>query len=246
MFRRLRHKLRLIDYHSAQRERTVWSRATDVALFVTLVMALPLTWLMDVAVVREHEAAFLSGAIGRRPGGVLHAEVIDDTTLARMWTQGSQMGNFELVLVNEHRGWPVTTSIRRPATKLNMNLFEWLKPNQKDVDIAGVDPTLRAAIDQAVDESTHDEVRARWGAAVPGVERFVWGWLGSAILWWLLLFFGSAIVIQMLRLAAAWREARGAKRARRLAREGLCPACGYNLTGLEWSERCPECGELAE
>jgi rubrerythrin len=25
-------------------------------------------------------------------------------------------------------------------------------------------------------------------------------------------------------------------------REGKCTACGYDMTGLEFNERCPECG----
>ncbi len=39
--------------------------------------------------------------------------------------------------------------------------------------------------------------------------------------------------------AAAWRAD---ARARRLARVGACPACGYDRRGLEVGRVCPECG----
>lgn len=45
-------------------------------------------------------------------------------------------------------------------------------------------------------------------------------------------------------LAAIFASARAAAmlRRRRRSRRGLCPACGYNLTGLAQGSRCPECG----
>ena len=53
---------------------------------------------------------------------------------------------------------------------------------------------------------------------------------------------GSLALVTALPVAA-WLAARGraALRARTRRRRGLCPACGYDLRGLE-SERCPECG----
>jgi hypothetical protein len=53
-----------------------------------------------------------------------------------------------------------------------------------------------------------------------------------------------AVVIWIIATIFVWRETE-AERAARLARAGadvlVCPACGYNLTGLRES-RCPECG----
>ncbi len=217
----------------------------DVLLPLSLLLALPATWLMDVTVSRPHQAAFLSGAIGRTPDGAIHAEVIDEFTLQKLWTQGAQIGNFELALIDEHRGWPMTTSVRRPATALHMNMFD--RPTeQKFVDVRTIDPSMRSAIEKAVAAAPDERVRARWGIAAAAIERHAWGWIAGALLWWILLFIGGAVLIQSLRAATAWFAARSARRALALARKGLCPNCGYNLTGLEWSERCPECGELAE
>ena len=54
----------------------------------------------------------------------------------------------------------------------------------------------------------------------------------------------SAAVLWIIATILVWRETE-TERAARLARAGadvlVCPACGYNLTGLRES-RCPECG----
>jgi hypothetical protein len=35
-----------------------------------------------------------------------------------------------------------------------------------------------------------------------------------------------------------------AARQHRLRSSGKCLKCGYDMTGLDFNERCPECGEL--
>jgi hypothetical protein len=50
----------------------------------------------------------------------------------------------------------------------------------------------------------------------------------------------------LLLMTLLWRETplERARRLRALNKDGVtCPACGYNLTGLQ-STRCPECGTL--
>jgi hypothetical protein len=54
----------------------------------------------------------------------------------------------------------------------------------------------------------------------------------------------AGAIVWMIATIVVWRET-PAERGARLARAGadtlVCPACGYNLTGLRES-RCPECG----
>ena len=49
--------------------------------------------------------------------------------------------------------------------------------------------------------------------------------------------------MNLLATAAAWRA--DAKYLRR-AREGACPACGYDRAGLVAGSLCPECGKQPE
>src|SRR5262249_20025072 len=46
----------------------------------------------------------------------------------------------------------------------------------------------------------------------------------------------------LLTSATAWRLD---TLARRRARVGLCPKCGYNLAGLPPTSPCPECGQAS-
>jgi predicted RNA-binding Zn-ribbon protein involved in translation (DUF1610 family) len=49
----------------------------------------------------------------------------------------------------------------------------------------------------------------------------------------------APLLIAACATAVAWRAD---ARARRLARAGACPACGYDRRGLEVGRVCPECG----
>jgi hypothetical protein len=59
--------------------------------------------------------------------------------------------------------------------------------------------------------------------------------------WWLPHWFPAAVAaaLPVGRLAMSWRRRR---RRRQRPRRGLCPSCGYNLSG-NLSGTCPECGE---
>jgi predicted Zn-ribbon and HTH transcriptional regulator len=59
-----------------------------------------------------------------------------------------------------------------------------------------------------------------------------------------MLMFGSAAVIQVLKFGSSLVLARRMGRRAQLRAEGKCHVCGYDMTGLEFNERCPECGQI--
>ena len=84
----------------------------------------------------------------------------------------------------------------------------------------------------------------RWREDEVGIDRRIWGWIFNTALWWVILsamlsFLGAALwVIQLIflhnqQLLASQRH-----------QEGLCANCGYNLYGLDFHGRCPECGTI--
>ena len=61
-----------------------------------------------------------------------------------------------------------------------------------------------------------------------------------------MLSFALVASVRILQFAAMnLRARRDRGRLQRLA-TGRCAECGYDLRGLEFNERCPECGQLVE
>ena len=58
------------------------------------------------------------------------------------------------------------------------------------------------------------------------------------------LYFAAAVLIQCTRLLVFLARRQLHFRAQDRLVAGRCGRCGYDLTGLEFNERCPECGEL--
>jgi len=88
---------------------------------------------------------------------------------------------------------------------------------------------------------------AAWGLAVespPAFRDAVSGLLRSTV-GWLLLILVPVVMLWVTWLALVfahvWRDLRLARCQRERVARGLCPRCGYDLTG-NVSGRCPECG----
>lgn len=243
MLSRIRRKLRLIEYHSAARPRTAWTQLLDVALFATLLLALPATWLADLVVYRSEVTTELTGYFGKLPAGEITATLLLPDRMTTVPSDATPIGAFKLPVEHRHQGWPLTTSIARQPARLEIDLRSASAP-QKGVKLMADDP-LRAALEQALrDGQQHDALAAILREA-PLVQRHWLGVAASAGIWWIILMFASWVGINCAKLVTLIGRDKIAQQQRRRRAKGQCVACGYNLTGLEFSERCPECGELS-
>lgn len=244
MLRRLRQEIRLIRYYSASRERTAWTRAAEGALVAALVMAVPATLLCEALIARTVLTDQVQGVIVR-------GDDDDDSFTALVqrepgtawWPPGEPYGEFFIEVAQVHRGWPFTTSITHEPARLDLNVFAE-QGMRKDAQLPAGAP-LRMAIEEALVEGGRQEKVQATSPATPPAQPPHRAWLGSIVgtaMWWMILTFISFIAIRLMQFATMVAQAqRATVIAKRLAR-GRCPSCGYDLRGLEFNERCPECG----
>jgi hypothetical protein len=242
MLRPLRRRLRRIRYYSAHREETAWTRGADAALFITLGLALPMVLLCDAVAVRPFIVMEQPGALDRRDGGGVHAHLAAAEGVPA-WSRDT-FGYFTLQLVVESRGWPMTTSTHTRPLRIEYDLFH--EPERRfDLGEANDEP-LRQAIGEALGRGSHTQLLQSWRIESPHrTNEPLLRWLFGAGLWWILLYIAAMFALGAARLGALLWQRQSAKRIKRLARAGCCIHCGYDLRGTEFSERCPECGELA-
>jgi hypothetical protein len=242
MLRRLRHNLRMIRYYSAPRHDTAWSRAADVALWITLLLALPAAWITDVATARPRIVLATSGLFLGESEGHLRAWALTDKTIDQEPPADTTYGRWRLHVIDVHRGWPVTTSIHRLPSQLDLDIFN--EPKERTNAQLSDESPLRIALASELESTGQTEMLAAWTQS-ESQSRYHWkNWVIAAGGWWIGLVVVSLAGIQMTKLATFYIRDRIALKRHSRAAEGKCAQCGYDLTGLEFSERCPECGAL--
>ena len=243
--RKIRNELRLIRYYSADRPRSVWSRATNIAFAAALALTAPAVWLVDRAYVLRVSQLHITGRLYESADGTVWAGVVPDVGLRSPVGDDSVMsGMFQLAIGTEHHGWPFESSRRHSRAQLDLELLAPRK-SQHDADLP-LDSPLRAAIESALLEAGHDEAVDVWQGELPAVSRRLSAWLANGVVWYLLLSYTAWFGVFLSRFG--WRVVQAGRHARQQQRqrEGRCVACGYDLRASEFSERCPECGTLAE
>jgi hypothetical protein len=242
MLRRVRQQLDLIRYYSASRAETAWTRALEWALLAALLLGLPATLICEELVTRPVALTTVEGTIANDRDGKLFAIVQELGN--RVWgAEANPYGEFTLVIENHSAGWPFTTMTQRRPPRLDLNLYAQAG-TRRDVKLTAEDP-IRMAIEEALWEPEHRDLLATWRSSdEPNPDRIWLTTFVGAALWWVMLSFAAFVSVESLRLLTHFARVHRQKRiAERLAR-GYCGYCGYNLRGLEFSARCPECGKL--
>lgn len=248
---RVRRTLREIDRSSATRDRSPLVRVRNTLLVLSLLTAPVVPLLATHVVTREVEIGVVGLGLERRGGTIASVSADDDGGFA--WTPTATMvGEARIVAVIEDRGWPITVA---RSLRLDRTVDLYLPPDSPRREDPELLAQVRAAIDEGVavraavipgrgpDELVRRLQRQR-GGADPQIERIAVGTVLAALTWWV----GTSMVLLAATPVVRWllhvRSEVGHVRARTVRARGRCPACGYDLRGLEWSDRCPECGRL--
>jgi hypothetical protein len=216
----------------------------DVALVTALLLAPGVAWLCDRVPLRRSIESDLYGRIGLYVDrGEYEAWIMPADRAGESWPASpTPYGEFWLVRAVEKRGVPLTSSVVHYRPTIRLEPFSREEPSvQGDLP---PESDIRQAMEKGLLKAGHDSVVAAWRNEQPPPQR---RWLSLAVnaaLWWIALSFASWVLVHAARLI--WLITSARKLGRQFARQsaGQCIHCGYDLRGLDFNERCPECGGL--
>ncbi len=238
MWRRVRDGLRDIRYHSARVRRTRWHRLADAWLLWSLPVSVAACVTASILVQTSRMEVLDKGTVGMKDERTV--AFLDSDRIHARWQENRVIGVFELRRAVEEGGWPfwswrsvgpVETAFERLGYATGLQVIP-----------RGTGDDVVAAITAAASRG-HPGLSAALAAGLES-HRSVGGWAANLALWWVSLLVAGMASIQVMRFLA-WRVdlIRTRRRRRRMSRH-LCPRCEFDLHGSDWSERCPECGEL--
>jgi hypothetical protein len=249
MWRSIKRRLDHIRYHSASRPVNRWSRAIDLAFIAAFLLSLPAALIADWTQYTDRSTFDVPGIFSQSTREGIQAWLINPQGARSTNARGSAplgqgdetiIGNFNLSASERLRGWPLVTTVEGLPPRLHIDIIRETRP-RTDVPRDAGDP-LQLAIERALNDDQRFDVLAAWNARASTTSPLWWAWFPVVGAWWLMLFVSAAVVIQFLRLGSFWLTRRRLRRAYERRHAGKCAKCGYDMTGLEFNERCPECG----
>jgi len=239
----IRRHLRRIRYYSASPQRTAWHRLIDAALFTALLLSIPAAMLADYLIQRDIVVAEYAGQIHRNDAGEVEVRVLEPDKQPS-WSGVVPVGEFDVRVVDRVAGWPLGAWTTEEPPRVTLQLFARRGDIETDLttlnDHERVDAEVADALTGALrGEPEYDERR------MTARSRWLWPrWLVNAGMWWVMLYLVCLVAMIPARIVWLLARRRAAQRDTELRRRGLCPSCGYDLRGLEFHDRCPECGNL--
>ena len=252
----LRRRLQRIERQSATRNRTPWARAIDWCLLLSLPLGFVLAFVLDANVSRVSTETLATVRVGRDDRGTPLRGVIVREDPARVpWPFGSPLATVEIRRRTIEHGWPFAS--RTTLAPLELPTVPLADPDVV-VDLAGSDASIRlsalrdatnvdlfdgldVSMDVLISERRSDlvdDVRSR----TTSTTRSWSATLAAAATLWLLLFVSSIIVIRTVQFGTLFTRRLRRRRIVGKLRDGRCPFCGYDLSGVRFPKKCSECG----
>lgn len=220
----------------------MWHRIVDTALYATFFLGFVAAIACDYLVDRTQIVAEYDGRLQREEDNEIVAALIDRDR-APAWGGIVPIGVFEVQVIDRYSGWPLGAWVKKEPSKIDLHVFAEGRSVEVDVgslEDAGVDPEIAAATLQAL-----ARLPERFDQRTEATTTWLWPrWLVNAGMWWVMLYVACILALVPVRIGWVVLRQRATVREHELRRRGLCPGCGYDLRGLEFHARCPECGKL--
>ncbi|UCD76750.1 MAG: hypothetical protein JSV91_07445 [Phycisphaerales bacterium] len=244
LIRRFRRMLRLVHYYSADRSYTIWSQAVAIALLASLPTAMIAVIVLNATIRQIETGEHVTGRLSRDAAGGLNAQIVSDPMFSDYSGGGRMIGEFTMWVPIHRHGWPIVTSNRPQPAQLGLNLYD--QANTRIGVRLGEDSAIWQAIEEALVGGGHRAMLEAYHQPRPPGEQLWLGWTVGTLMLWAMLAVLLPLLILMTRVASLLVLERRARRVAALRAKGLCIRCGYDLRGLEFNDRCPECGVLLE
>jgi hypothetical protein len=247
LFRRIRRRLALIRYYSAPRARNRWTRVQGWGLAAAFVLPFGAIMLAEALTETSVTMEARAGGLVVADDGTIRAHVREDpesTKWSPAWV-GAPYGEWRLEVAERRMGWPFGSLRERQPARVRIHVFDEATPRVGSSLAAG-DP-VRPALEAALDEPVHRALLAAWRE--PEEARTSRNWLVSITtwaVWWVIFSLGSIALVRLVGFSAIVLGVKRAERRHARRSRGRCVVCDYDLRGLEFNERCPECGTLLD
>lgn len=208
---------------------------------VALLMAILVTLMLDSLVERFADVGQVPGMI-ERAGNTYTVRL--DPREYDLTPEIVLVGDFTLNAVEFRRGWPLVTSVVYGAARFDLNRY-MEAGTESGVVYDESDPVHVAVIETLAADVRSQGLVEAYRTPVLETER-KWRATFLAIgTWWIILFILVVVFVRGAQFVAGRAERHSSHKRWKRQASNKCQECGYDMRGLEFTERCPECGALS-
>ncbi len=214
----------------------------DIAFITTLILAVPVALLANMVAERATLVAEYHGRMVTKDDGTLSAFLVDPEHSGAGWAQPNPYGEFTLRVKHSEVGFPLTAQRRLLPIRADINVF--VHPNRTTAHAMAEGEPERVAIADYLVQRGDAQLLQAWEGGSQERQRTWLAVVMNILLWWVALYVAASVVIGAARIVWAFMIRRKRVRDTKYKQMGRCVSCGYDLRGLEFTARCPECGAL--